>query len=46
LQIDAGKMSKSSGDFLRLQTLIDQNNRSDCISFLVLVRALSQSDEF
>jgi len=24
LQIDAGKMSKSSGDFLRLQTLIDQ----------------------
>ena len=25
LQIDAGKMSKSSGDFLRLQTLIDDN---------------------
>ncbi len=25
LQIDAGKMSKSSGDFLRLQTLIDQH---------------------
>ena len=24
LQIDAGKMSKSSGDFLRLQTVIDQ----------------------
>ncbi|PRC92343.1 cysteine--tRNA ligase [Solimicrobium silvestre] len=25
LQIDAGKMSKSSGDFLRLQTLAEQN---------------------
>ncbi|MBI3285822.1 MAG: cysteine--tRNA ligase [Burkholderiales bacterium] len=25
LQIDSGKMSKSSGDFLRLQTLLDQN---------------------
>jgi cysteinyl-tRNA synthetase len=25
LQIDSGKMSKSSGDFLRLQTLLDQH---------------------
>ncbi|MFZ6734393.1 cysteine--tRNA ligase [Undibacterium sp. Ji42W] len=25
LQIDSGKMSKSSGEFLRLQTLLDQN---------------------
>ncbi|GGC75919.1 cysteine--tRNA ligase [Undibacterium terreum] len=34
LQIDAGKMSKSSGDFLRLQTLIDQ--RMDPLAYRYL----------
>ena len=36
LQIDAGKMSKSSGDFLRLQTLIDQEIDPLAYRFLCL----------